>query len=220
MAAAGTVSSKPDRLGAAARRPLARAAEPGLPAEPVPAVADAARPGRSRRPLRPPSVRIGLLGNGCRVLARARRARPRPAREPAVALERDARVEHERQRRALRAERCPAATRSRSPPASTRPEVRNDRPDQRAARPPARDRRAARSSSWPAGSCSSRPSGRRPRHSTLRSATRASSSRRRRRSCAARRRTRASRSSAACASRSPTTWRCPRSSGSSRGRPA
>ena len=39
-----------------------------------------------------------LLGNGCRVVARARRARPRPAREPAVAVERDARVEHERRR--------------------------------------------------------------------------------------------------------------------------
>ena len=138
---------EPGRLGAAARGPLAGAAEPGLPAEPVPAVADAARTGataplrRRRRPERPTRA-LGLLGDGCRVLAREGRARPRPARAPAVALERDARVEHERRHERQRP--CPAATRSRSPPASTRTEVRNDRPDQRAARPPARGRRAAR----------------------------------------------------------------------------
>ena len=93
---------------------------------------------------------------------------------------------------------CPAATRSRSPPASTRTEVRNDRPDQRAARPPARGRGSADPSPRRLVRRSSRRSGRRPRRSTGRSTTRASSSRRRRRSCGAPRRTRASRTSAAC----------------------
>ena len=106
MAAAGTVSSSANRLGGAARRPFECAAEAGLLAEPVPAVADAAGTwcdscsddAGARNADAGDDRRIGLLGDGCRVFAREGRARPRPAREPAVALERDARVNRERRR--------------------------------------------------------------------------------------------------------------------------
>ena len=107
MAAAGTVSEKRVAWEATALGRLACAAEAGLPAEPVRAVADAAGTwcggccsddAAGRNDGSGNDRRIGLLGDGRRVLAREGRGRPRPAREPALAHERNARVEHERRR--------------------------------------------------------------------------------------------------------------------------
>ena len=96
MTAAGNGLGEPGRLGAAARRPLARAAEPGLPAEPVPAVADAARVRGSSTTASDAAGTSGFSATGVASShVRVALVLDRLA-QPAVALERDARVEHER----------------------------------------------------------------------------------------------------------------------------
>ena len=161
--------------------------------------------------------RIGLLGDGRRVFAREGRGRPRPAREPALAHERDARVERERQHDGHG-----------TVPRRHVHRHRRLQPDRRCEMIDRINGRLALllavvgllASAWRAGSSWCRQRARRPRRSTGRSATRTSSSPRRSRSCRARSRSRASSTSVVFAARSRTTCRCRRSSESFRGRPA